>query len=197
MGLFSWLKGRDKSPRPSTWLPASPPVDQAAPPASAYQPANSITAAEAEWSPSGAGRQRLFDADDAAWGADWRMVGGLPAELVGEQHRKAACLSFAEGRRCRVEVEREPTNPHDANAIRVIGSWIDGQGAARREVLGYLGRDMAARLAETRPADMPFRAQPYRAFVRGDFVDLQIRLLEPSAASSFWSERGLKAPKGL
>jgi len=45
-------------------------------------------------------------------------------------------------------LEREPTNPHDENAVRMIGTYQDAQGSTLRSMIGYLPREIAAEIAD-------------------------------------------------
>lgn len=57
---------------------------------------------------------------------------------------------FIRGDNRRVELEREPDNEYDENAIRVIGMWEEN-GADRRAHIGYVERKTAQRIAENYP----------------------------------------------
>jgi HIRAN domain-containing protein len=46
-----------------------------------------------------------------------------------------------------LELEREPGNPYDANAIRILGTFRDAAGAQHSVQLGYVPREVAALLS--------------------------------------------------
>lgn len=68
-------------------------------------------------------------------------------EPAGLARRKHAATQFAKGRDQRVELEREPSNPQDPKAIRVIGCWR-GWILSRRTPLGYVPRHVAKVIAD-------------------------------------------------
>jgi hypothetical protein len=51
-----------------------------------------------------------------------------------------------------LELKRDPQNPYDQNAIEVIGYWRDEKGKEQSGFLGYVPRDLAARLARETPS---------------------------------------------
>ncbi len=61
------------------------------------------------------------------------------------------------------DLQPDPKNPYDKNAIRVYG-YIDGA----RFHLGYVPADLAKELTEAAPPDMPISAHLQRVF-RGDY----------------------------
>lgn len=70
-------------------------------------------------------------------------------EVAGIPHRMANAVAFARRAQQYLELEREPNNPHDPNAIKVIGvskGWFFW----RRHFLGYVPRETAAIIAENR-----------------------------------------------
>lgn len=61
---------------------------------------------------------------------------------AGMQHYKSNAAAFVQSRDQRVELEPDPANPHDKNAIKVIGVCADGVFH-----IGYLPADLAAQLS--------------------------------------------------
>ncbi|MGB9875623.1 MAG: HIRAN domain-containing protein, partial [bacterium] len=51
-----------------------------------------------------------------------------------------------------LELKRDPQNPYDQNAIEVIGHWRDEKGKERSGLLGYVPKELAARLAQEAPS---------------------------------------------
>jgi hypothetical protein len=67
--------------------------------------------------------------------------------VAGVDHRLDAALRFARGKNQRLDLEREPTNEHDPNAIKVFGiskAWF----TSRREFVGYIYRSEAKSIVE-------------------------------------------------
>lgn len=91
-------------------------------------------------------------------------------DIVGEVHRLEACLDYlrglrgalAAGKDFGVSLERDPTNPHDANAIRVIGWWTERRlfGEDRKRLhIGFIRKSMAETIARKHPAPMALAAE--------------------------------------
>lgn len=123
---------------------------------------------------------------------NWRQLCSWAQDIVGEQYHKPEIMAWEAAPDRALEVVREPQNPHDPNAIAIFGVW---DGGSRRGHLGYLPRELAADIAATRPVDMPLKAVPFTLYKSGDFRDLKVRLLEPSARSEFWKSRGGAPPQ--
>jgi hypothetical protein len=67
--------------------------------------------------------------------------------VAGIDRRRAAAKHFIQGREQALELEREPTNPKDTNAIRVMAchrGWF----LRRRRMIGYLPRSIAEQVVE-------------------------------------------------
>ena len=89
-------------------------------------------------------------------------------EVVGisfESTRENA-LSFAYGKERSLELKRDPQNPYDQNAIEVIGHWRDEEGKERSGLLGYVPRELAARLAQEAPSSQLFATLETLVFPR-------------------------------
>ena len=67
-------------------------------------------------------------------------------EVAGVSHRRAAAVRFAKAKGQWLELEPEPTNRYDRNAIRVIGCWKRLLSTAR-EFVGYVPKGVAAVIA--------------------------------------------------
>jgi hypothetical protein len=68
-------------------------------------------------------------------------------DVVGVHYRKDSAMAFARRGQHSFELEREPGNPHDPNAIRVIGvskGWFFW----RKHFLGYVPMYTAGRIAQ-------------------------------------------------
>jgi hypothetical protein len=91
-----------------------------------------------------------------------KFKGDVP--VAGVFDREEAVNDFVSGENRTVELEREPTNEHDPNAVKVIGSWTDRRGEIREEQLGYLPAEVAQELAEKEPSDTPIEATVTKLF---------------------------------
>ncbi len=60
---------------------------------------------------------------------------------------KRACVEFCGGKEQELVIEPEPANPHDPNALRILGVW--GRGRHQKHI-GYVDRETANRIAVTR-----------------------------------------------
>ncbi len=68
-------------------------------------------------------------------------------EVAGIEFRIQNAIAFASGTEQALELLPEPTNPHDANAIMVIGSYVTGP--FRHKVhIGYVSAETARFVAE-------------------------------------------------
>jgi len=125
---------------------------------------------------SGAGnaRQSADDPRVSGW-VNWNICGWV--DVVGVQfYREDAVWAFRSAKEGDTfELVREPTNPHDTNAIKVL---------YRGRHVGFIDRDLAAYAAESFPQEMPVKA----GYVNGwrgdaDFVRLTIQPLMPNVKS--------------
>ena len=89
--------------------------------------------------------------------------------IVGERHRLVACRDYINGLkraagaglRFGVDLVREPSNPHDPFAIKVLGFWQESGwlGPKRLEAhIGYLSAPLAYKIAKGATADTPLGA---------------------------------------
>lgn len=68
-------------------------------------------------------------------------------QVVDVHHRQAEAMRFARAKNKWLELEREPDNKHDANAIKVIGCskwWFFKE----RQHIGYVERDVAREIVQ-------------------------------------------------
>lgn len=56
-------------------------------------------------------------------------------------------LSFVGGTSRSLVLRRDPGNPYDPNAVEVWGQWNDDEGIDRSGLLGYVPRELSARIA--------------------------------------------------
>jgi hypothetical protein len=121
----------------------------------------------------------------------------LAESVVGVHHRKANAVAFAraaqraeaKGLIYGVELEHRPDNPHDENAIAVIG-LAERRGWFSRKVdkwhIGYLDRDTAAEIvADLVSRHIAVAAELYSIYESADgFLDFKIIVLAPPGHSS-------------
>lgn len=67
------------------------------------------------------------------------------SEVAGVHYHKDDAIAFILGKYHRLEWEREPNNPHDANAIKIIGVAESAFGEERWHI-GYVRSDVAAHI---------------------------------------------------
>ncbi len=68
-------------------------------------------------------------------------------EVAGIKYRREYARAFAAGRDPTLELEREPENPHDKNAIRIMGRRKTFFGS-KRHFIGYVPSGVAALIVE-------------------------------------------------
>lgn len=117
-------------------------------------------------------------------------------EVVGLNHRPGEVAKFfsavrkaeRKGLSYGIMVVPEPNNPHDRNAIKVIG-FAESKplfgGLMRREWhVGYVERDMAAEVTEALLANrIPISAELYRLYEGNDYREIQMFVLAPPGNS--------------
>lgn len=135
------------------------------------------------------------DADDRVWksaiprprGA-WKIW--ARTSVAGTRHHATAVERFlirsmrADPTRVGLDLQTDPENPHDPNAIRVYG-YVDGA----RFHLGHVPAELAAEIAEKAPPDMPISAHLQRVFCGDRVTDLVFHLLVPAQRNEFWQGR--------
>jgi hypothetical protein len=99
---------------------------------------------------------------------------GIRVAGISQYPHEAA--GFIAGRDRTVELVREPTNPHDPNAIRVIGHWVNRVGTANSGTIGYLPREYASNIAHEFPAEMPLGAKIIVLYPPGPGRNAGVRL---------------------
>ncbi|MGB9833644.1 MAG: HIRAN domain-containing protein [bacterium] len=65
---------------------------------------------------------------------------------------RESALSFAYGNERSLELKRDPQNPYDPNVVEVLGHWRDEKGKEHSGFLGYVPRELAARIAKEAPS---------------------------------------------
>lgn len=65
-------------------------------------------------------------------------------DVSGISFRKDDAIRFAKGTNLELELEREPFNTHDENAIKVIG-----KASGKRYFIGYIPKELSEQIAET------------------------------------------------
>lgn len=95
--------------------------------------------------------------------------------VAGVQHNAANCKAFYDAAKSAheagfladdisIQLKREPENPYDSYAVKVIGKWIIEDDRKKSVPLGYLNKDMAWRVGQaTEPEDR----------IYGEFVSIE------------------------
>jgi len=73
---------------------------------------------------------------------------GIEVVGISFESTQENALSFAYGKERSLELRRDPQNPYDQNAIEVIGHWRDEKEKEHSGLLGYVPRELAARIAK-------------------------------------------------
>jgi len=96
------------------------------------------------------------------------------AEVVGIKYRKDDFLKFAHSDDQALELEPEPNNPKDQNAIRVIGTTKTG-----RYFIGYVPKEDARQIANSGLA-ATVKARLVRIYIgKSGFVDMRWQIVGP------------------
>jgi hypothetical protein len=96
------------------------------------------------------------------------------ADIVGIKHRKMDFLRFALSDEQGLELEPEPNNPADQNAIKVIGTAKTG-----RYFIGYVPREDAKQIVNSGLA-ADVRARLVRIFIgKNGYVDIRWQIIGP------------------
>ena len=145
-----------------------------------------------EWEPSGKGMVK-------------NVLAGYPDgfviycgfDVAGITFRFVDAAAFANSQRLLVELEREPTNKHDRNAIKVIGICQRG-----RYFIGYVPKDICAHVARSGMYDVlrPRLTRIYTAEQSKDsdfdqpYVEIQVQLVGTKERKAEF-EATAKAPR--
>lgn len=70
----------------------------------------------------------------------------VPVAGITLDNRLNTAIEFIKGTERRVELQKEPDNHYDKNAVAVYGHWVSA-GLSRSGKLGYLPREIAAKLS--------------------------------------------------
>jgi len=73
---------------------------------------------------------------------------GIEVAGISFESTRENALSFAYGKERSLEMKCDPQNPYDQNAIEVIGHWRDEKEKEHSGLLGYVPRELAARIAK-------------------------------------------------
>lgn len=95
-------------------------------------------------------------------------------DVAGMNHRKDSVIRFAHGYSQDLAMESEPDNPHDRNAIKLIGVL-----GATRYHLGYLPKDLAEQIAATGLYDS-LKVRLTRIYIgTDDYIEIHYHILGP------------------
>lgn len=122
---------------------------------------------------------------------EWRRITPL-LTVQGVQFRRAEAIAFAKTAlklhaqrgQFGLLIEPEPENPHDTNALRIVG-W--GRGVSRH--IGYVEAPEASRVAVRHPGAM-LAAEFYSLYLSaGGYIDIRYFLSAPADCKAVASER--------
>ncbi|MCM3572515.1 HIRAN domain-containing protein [Mesobacillus subterraneus] len=71
----------------------------------------------------------------------------VPVVGISMNNRTETAIEFIKGTDRRIELQKEPDNEYDKNAIVVVGHWVS-DGESKSGKLGYLPKEIAAKLAK-------------------------------------------------
>ncbi len=124
-------------------------------------------------------------------GRTWRIwQESIGYDIAGIVFRKDEVIDFLDaarnaelsGEQFALGLEREPSNPHDKNAIKILG--ILGEHTTH---MGYVAAELASKAARDLPADVPIAAELARAFISEEgFVELKANILLPGKRDPYW-----------
>jgi len=103
---------------------------------------------------------------------------GIEVAGISFESTRENALSFSYGKERSLELKRDPQNPYDQNAIEVIGHWRDEKGEEHSGLLGYVPRELAARLAQEAPS--------FRLFATLETLIFPRRKKSPGIRFSVW-----------
>jgi len=87
----------------------------------------------------------------------WRSI-AEEINVMGCHFREAAAGRFLRERAPWLELERDPTNKYDKNAIKVLATWTKPNGKPHREHIGFVPKEEAAAIAAEVDPKMPMMA---------------------------------------
>lgn len=103
------------------------------------------------------------------------------AEVAGVHHRRENGVAFCRASGQSLDWEREPDNPHDANAIAIYGCWRTWLGP-RRVKIGYVARDLAANLASASLVELLPRL--HKTYLGADdYLDITYQVIGPKTSA--------------
>ena len=127
---------------------------------------------------------------------------GLQVKVAGTKYQFSKALEFVYGARLAdksglahaLEIVREPKNKHDANALAVVGHWMQPgfwiliKPKAKKVLLGYVPRELALKIAQF-PKDMPLAGELNYFKANSSGIDIYFSLLIPGLKSGYWKDR--------
>lgn len=106
---------------------------------------------------------------------------GIP--VAGLQHRKPEALRFAQSSNHELTLEREPSNPQDPNAIRLIG-----KSNGKAYFIGYLPREISQQIIVTGLFDS-VKARLTRIYIgKNTYLDFQYQIIGPKVEKTRFDE---------
>jgi hypothetical protein len=106
---------------------------------------------------------------------------GVRVTGVSQKGAKKNLIALISGAERSIELRREPANPHDRNAISVIGHWQNAHGSAGSGQIGWVAADIAKDIGREYPSE-PIGGKINMMFkpVRGKNPGIRIDIGRPS-----------------
>lgn len=109
------------------------------------------------------------------------FAGNLP--VAGMQYRKDEAIQFAQSSNQELTIEREPNNPHDPNAIRLIGL-----SDTNKYFIGYLPKELSEQIVGTGLFDS-LKARLTRIYIgTDDYLDFHYQIIGPKTEKKRFDE---------
>ena len=91
---------------------------------------------------------------------EWFLVEReVPVSGISHAPARRHAEAFIRGSRRQVVLERDPTNPFDQDAVKVVGLWLDEDETKQTGQIGWLPRELAKRIASGLPPNTPLAAE--------------------------------------
>jgi len=102
---------------------------------------------EGSWYRLASWERKGFFVMKSSWSEDWKFYGNdIPVKGLNRNDNVSSLRHVLESPDFKIELEREPDNPVDPNAIKVLAIGTTISGSKLRGKIGYLDKDIAAGL---------------------------------------------------
>ena len=108
--------------------------------------------------------------------------------VAGIRFRNKDAVRFAQASRHSLRFERQPSNEHDPNAIKVIGITPEGE-----HFLGYVWKARAAQIVEAGLYDQ-VRPRLISIYFQGGYVDVEYQIVGPKSEKAWFDDHSDEPP---